>query len=96
LKDYVKKEPAINYCYDDRVIEAFEAFFDSFPVIITREHLPALRAMLKIGGGRPLDEVIAAVEKEGEIRLWWDSNNWRSVDKRERALRPQRAEVVLD
>lgn len=75
----------INHCYDDKVIDAFKAFFESFPVIISRDHLPALRAMQRIGGGRPLQEVIDAVEKEGEIRLWWDSSDWRRVSENERS-----------
>jgi hypothetical protein len=87
-----RAQPAefINHCYDDKVIDALEAYFGTFPIILTQEHLPILRSWSMIGGGRPLRELISAVEKNGEIRVWWDGRHWRRVQERERlALRPR-------
>jgi hypothetical protein len=76
----------INHCYDDRVIDALSAYFGDFPIVLTEEHLPILRSWSAIGGGRPLSELISAVEKNKEIRVWWDGGHWRRVQERERRI----------
>lgn len=80
----------INHAYDYRATNALEELFGAFPILINREHLPTLRAIARVGGGRPLDEIIHAVEETGEIRVWWDDSDWRTVEIRERGtLRPR-------
>lgn len=88
-----RMQPAefIQHCYDDKVIAALEAYFGMFPVILKEEHLPVLRSWQAIGGGRPLEELIKAVEQNKEIRVWWDGRQWRRVQNRERRLMPRRA-----
>lgn len=78
----------INFCYDPKALVALEEYFGDFPITIGRDDLKALRAMQTAGGGRPLDAIIMAVEKEGSIRIWWDS------EKRKRDRRSRHAAVA--
>jgi hypothetical protein len=61
----------INYAYQARALVALEEYFGAFPITITIDDLKAVRAMQTAGGGRPLDDIIRAVEREGSIRIWW-------------------------
>lgn len=63
----------IGYAYDKKALVALEEYFGPFPITIKRDDLRMLRAMMTAGGGRPLDVIIGAVEREGSIRIWWDS-----------------------
>lgn len=82
----------INFCYDAKVLVALEEYFGDFPITITRDDLKVLRAMQRAGGGRPLDSIIQAVEKEESIRIWWDSEK----EKFDRRLRQSRGVLVRD
>lgn len=88
-----RMQPAefIQHAYQEKTIDALMAYFRTFPIILTEEHLPVLRSWQAIGGGRPLGELIAAVEANKEIRVWWDVADWRRVKERERGRLPRRA-----
>jgi hypothetical protein len=68
-----RAEPAqsINFAYDDKALVALEEFFGAFPITLSRSDIKVLRALMTAGGGRPLDAIVNAIEKNGEIRIWW-------------------------
>jgi hypothetical protein len=82
----------INHCYDRKALVALEEYFGDFPITIRTEDLRVLRAIQIAGGGRPLSDIIKAVEQEGEIRIWWDSEK-RKHDLRNRHYPPRALKV---
>ena len=82
----------INHGYSDQALDAVRAYFGDFPITVKPEDLKVLRAISVGCQGRPLREIISAVEQYGALRIWWDDEN---RSKRDRMLRDF-GEAILD
>lgn len=62
----------INFLYDKKSLIALEGYFGDFPITIRRDDIKLLEALQTAGGGRPLNDLIEIVKRNGSIRVWWD------------------------
>ena len=81
----------INHGYSDQALDAVREYFGDFPITVRPEDLKVLRAISIGCQGRPLRDIIMAVELHGAIRIWWDDPNRASRDQRLRD-----GDIVLD